>query len=91
VTANNPEGIRTMNIIDRWLYRRFYRYAWYRKWRGLPEPMSVSMQMITKAALEIAHQKINFIHSIDRDYEWPSFGGTIKIRKPVTYKKVSGG
>jgi hypothetical protein len=75
-----------MNWIDGWMRR----YAWWRKLRGLPEPMSPRMIEITREALRVAHENCSFINSLECD---PVTGGTpkaIRIRKPVQYvRKVS--
>jgi hypothetical protein len=40
-------------VIDMWLRR----YAWYRRWRGIPEPMSPRMAEITRESLRILGSK----------------------------------
>jgi hypothetical protein len=61
------------------------RYAWWRKWRGLPEPMSPAIALITREALRILHDKARFVGAIDRQYDQP--GKALTIRKPNQYTR----
>lgn len=56
----------------------------------------LTVDMITNEALRVLHQKLNFIGTVDRQYD-PQFaktgakiGSTLRIRKPVQYTVRSG-
>lgn len=57
---------------------------------------NLTIDMITKRALMILHQKLNFIGSIDRQYDssfaktGAKIGSTLRIRKPVQYTTRTG-
>lgn len=71
-----------------WLDSKLRRFAWWRKWRGLPEPMlNPVLQAIAREALRIAHERASFISLIDLDYPVGASGDKLKIRKPVTYTR----
>lgn len=72
-----------------WLDSKLYKYAGWRKWRGLPEPISPQMAEISRKALNIVLVKANFGDALNRELEWLKIDGdTITIRKPKRY--VSG-
>ena len=77
-----------MNILSRlplgFIDRRLRKYAKWRKWRGLPEPMSIASVMILKEALAILSQNAAFLSNIDRDWaaEGKADKATITIRRP---------
>ena len=57
---------------------------------------NLTIDMITKRALMVLHQKLNFVGSIDRQYDssfgksGAKIGDTLRIRKPVQYTVRSG-
>jgi hypothetical protein len=65
---------------------RMARYAWWRKWRGMPEPMPISpaMEMIMRETLAQLNGKQSFLSAIDKSM--PT-GGTIRVRLPQQYVK----
>jgi hypothetical protein len=67
---------------------RMRRYAWWRKWRGLPEPTpnSAVLDAIAREALKMLHEKATFISAIDRQV---TTGDTIRVRLPQQYVKRS--
>lgn len=76
-----------MNFLDKWLRR----YKWWRQFRGLPEPMPIRMTELTRQALSILHDKVNFVSHVNREYS-PVEGATLRIRTPAQYgKKASNG
>ena len=44
----------------RYLDRYLRRFAWWRKWRGLPEPVELTIEMITMEALRILGEDLKF-------------------------------
>jgi hypothetical protein len=76
-----------MNCID----RLFCRFPRYRKWRGLPEPMSAETSALMRRALELVHGQATFISAIDRKIEGAEPGASLKFRRPAPYVKVSNG
>ena len=59
---------------------------------------NLTIDMITREALKIAHEKLTFIGTVDRSYD-NSFastgnggkhGSTLRIREPVQYKRTTG-
>jgi hypothetical protein len=40
------------------------KYTWWRKWRGLPEPISKEFGLITKEALRILEGKLVFTKGV---------------------------
>jgi hypothetical protein len=77
----------TMDLMWR-IDARMRRYAWWRKWRGLPEPMpsSAVLEMIAREAIKLLHEKSTFLSTIDRPM--PT-GDTIRISLPQQYVKRS--
>ena len=65
---------------------RMRRYAWWRKWRGLPEPTSISpvIEMFMREAIALLQDKQTFISAIDKPM--PT-GGTLRVRTPNQYVK----
>lgn len=57
---------------------------------------NLTIDMITKRALMVLHQKLNFVGSIDRQYDssfaksGAKIGDTLRIRKPVQYSVRTG-
>jgi len=86
--VGNRNREQTMNILGHlplgFLDRRLRKYAKWRKWRGLPDPMPIAFAQIAKEALAILSQNATFLSSVNRD--WPEEGKgdetTIKIRRP---------
>lgn len=75
-----------MNTIDNLLRR----YAWYRQWRGLPDPQSLRMTDITREALRILYGKAYFLNSINREFT-VSGGETLTFRRnPEPYAQKAG-
>jgi hypothetical protein len=65
---------------------RLRRYAWWRKWRGYPEPaVNPVIEMIAREALALLRDKQTFISAINRQMDAPS--GTLRVRKPNEYVK----
>jgi hypothetical protein len=72
-----------MNLID----RIFYRFPGYRKWRGLPEPISPTMAAIMRGALSIFNEKAKFVAAIDRQYPLGEISGELRVRVPNKYSR----
>lgn len=77
-------------LIVNWLDRKLYKRAWWRKWRGLPEPvkLSASMAMVTNEAFRLLRSAA--LADIDntlmaRGYLSDAPTLTVKIRRPVAY------
>ena len=71
-----------------WLDSKLYRHAWWRKWRGLPEPVPLTTTMICNEALRILSKNASFAF-IEREYQddWCNKGvpRNVEIRRPVAY------
>jgi hypothetical protein len=66
----------------RFLDRYFKKYAFWRKWRGIPEPKrSIMCEIITREALSILEENLRF------GVGGPgNKGKTINIRKPSRFE-----
>lgn len=53
-----------MRFLDRYLRQ----HKWWRKWRGLPEPLSPAMVEITREALRILASKAELFADAQKDY-----------------------
>ena len=68
-----------------WLDNKLKHKAWWRKWRGLPEPQSLAIAMITQEALKILNDNLSL--SVNTNYKEFPEGETIKFRKPKIYNE----
>ena len=55
-----------MNFID----RKMRRFRWWRKWRGLPEPIAVTATMVRDEAMRVMTPVSVFADNVNRD--WPN-------------------
>ena len=72
-------------IFDQYLRK----YPKWRKWRGLPEPMTPEMGRLMRDAWALLAQNLNTFadqcgKNVNRDYDYLP-GQTIKIRRPPRY------
>lgn len=65
------------------IYWKLAKYDWFRRWRGLPEPKSLTSAQISQEALSILEERLVFVTGIN---QFTKYGdGVITIQKPAEY------
>ena len=68
-----------------WLDSKLRHKAWWRRWRGLPDPTSIPLSKIALEAFKLMEDQLRFAERINRSYLNMPEGGKVTIKRPQRF------